>query len=287
MLRTAAMACCRLSGRLARSQPEPRQLAATFKIIKKEFRFGAEMFFPSGSARDIMNHSVQIIAMPFIFRTLCIFLALSLPALSSETEYADIQGVASVIDGDTIEIHATRIRLNGIDAPESAQPCQDARGKTWRCGQKAALALADRIGRQTVSCRQTDTDRYGRLVADCFAGGENLNRWLVSQGWAVAYRQYSTAYVEAEDSARAAGRGIWRGHFDMPMDWRADKRAYAANPPVMPRLMELAGQGWSCSGRKTCKAIGSCEEAQWYLQNCPWGGKLDRDSDGVPCESIC
>lgn len=198
-----------------------------------------------------------------------------------------IVGVASVIDGDTIDVHGARIRLNGIDAPESGQRCQDAQGTDWRCGQQAALALSDHIGRRSVTCRQTDMDRYGRVVADCFSGGENLNRWMVSAGWAVAYRQYSTAYVAAEDGARGSGRGIWQGRFEMPWDWRAARRNGVRADAPMPRLLQLAGQSYSCSPRKTCKAIGSCEEARWYLANCPWGGKLDRDNDGIPCESIC
>ena len=76
-------------------------------------------------------------------------LAGALPACSGETVDSDLPGVASVIDGDTIEIHGKRIRLNGIDAPESGQRCQNARGTAWRCGQQAALALSDRIGRRT------------------------------------------------------------------------------------------------------------------------------------------
>lgn len=64
-----------------------------------------------------------------------------------------IVGVASVIDGDTIEIHGQRIRLFGIDAPESSQLCARPGGERWRCGQRASLALADRIGRATVSCQ--------------------------------------------------------------------------------------------------------------------------------------
>ena len=63
-----------------------------------------------------------------------------------------IQGSASVIDGDTIEIRGQRIRLDAIDAPESSQPCLDAAGKRYRCGQKSAFALADTIGRSVVSC---------------------------------------------------------------------------------------------------------------------------------------
>ena len=214
-----------------------------------------------------------------------LILACALPVRSSEMVSPDLQGVASVIDGDTIEIHGSRIRLNGIDAPESGQLCQDARGKAWRCGQQASLALADRIGRQVVSCQQTDTDRYGRVVADCFAGGDSLNCWMVRERWAVAYRKYSTAYITAEDHARTGQRGIWQGHFDMPWDWRAERRSGQDTAPTMSRLYELAGQSWSCSPRRTCSQIGSCNEARWYLQNCPWGGKLDRDNDDIPARA--
>src|SRR5215475_8270074 len=77
---------------------------------------------------------------------------------------AAVVGVASVIDGDTIEIHGQRIRLYGIDAPEASQLC-DLDGKPWRCGQASANALADNIGRRTVMCEPRDRDRYGRLVS--------------------------------------------------------------------------------------------------------------------------
>lgn len=132
---------------------------------------------------------------------------------------ADLVGQARVVDGDTIEIHAQRIRLFGIDAPESSQTCLRG-GRPERCGQIAANALADEIGRQTVTCKQRDTDRYGRIVAVCYAGGVDLNGWMVEHGQAIAYRHYSRDYVPAEDRARAARRGIWSTEFQDPADYR-------------------------------------------------------------------
>ena len=132
---------------------------------------------------------------------------------------ASISGTASVIDGDTIEIHGKRIRLHGIDAPESKQTCTAA-GESWRCGQQAALALSEKIGRRPVTCDDRKRGKYGRTIAVCSVGGENLNEWLVSEGWALAYRAYSSDYVVAEDRARVAGKGLWRGEFTPPWDVR-------------------------------------------------------------------
>jgi endonuclease YncB( thermonuclease family) len=134
--------------------------------------------------------------------------------------HADLIGVASVIDADTIEIHGQRIRLHGIDAPEGGQVCLDAAGQKWRCGQRAALALQDLIGRRTVTCDERDVDRYGRIVGRCLVDDLDINEWLVAQGLALAYRRYSRDYVAAENDARAAGRGMWAGSFEPPWEWR-------------------------------------------------------------------
>ena len=147
-----------------------------------------------------------------------VFLLLSTVALVNAQ--TPIIGIASVIDGDTIEIHGQRIRLFGIDAPESRQLCVRPTGKRWRCGKQASFALADHIGRVTVRCEQRDIDRYHRVVAVCFRDAEALNRWMVANGWAVAYRRYSLDYVTDEDTARRNRTNIWSGEFDMPWDWR-------------------------------------------------------------------
>jgi endonuclease YncB( thermonuclease family) len=135
-----------------------------------------------------------------------------------------ITGVASVTDGDSLEIRGQRIRLHGIDAPESRQLCQRPDGTAWRCGQQAALALSDQIERSPVACHVRDTDRYGRAIAVCMKDARNLSAWMVQQGWAVAYRRYSRDYIPAEEDARRSRRNIWSGQFDMPWDWRRTQR---------------------------------------------------------------
>src|SRR5260370_15216308 len=135
---------------------------------------------------------------------------------------AALVGQASVIDGDTIEIHGTRIRFSGIDAPESRQTCE-ANGITYRCGQKAANALSDFIGIHTVNCNKTGMDRYHRVIAKCFADGVDLSSWMVANGWAIAYRKYSMDYVADEERARNQKAGIWAGTFVVPEEWRKGK----------------------------------------------------------------
>lgn len=141
-------------------------------------------------------------------------------ALPLQSAAQTITGVASVIDGDTIEIRNHRIRLHGIDAPESRQLCFDAANERWRCGQRATFALADEIGRAPVECTVRGTDRYDRAIAVCAQAGQDLNAWIVRQGWAVAYRRYSRDYVRAEEEARRNRRNLWAGRFNMPWDWR-------------------------------------------------------------------
>jgi len=130
-----------------------------------------------------------------------------------------LTGIPKIIDGDTIRIGNTRIRLHGIDAPEIKQTCTVG-GKDWRCGLEATSALANIVGEHWVTCSHRDKDRYGRIVAVCRAGSIDLNAWMVSSGWAVAYRRFSKDYVRDEDEARDARKGLWRGEFIMPWEWR-------------------------------------------------------------------
>ena len=137
------------------------------------------------------------------------------------TETPPPAGEVRVIDADTVEIGGVRYRLHGIDAPESRQTCR-ALGLTWDCGAAASEALASRA--QGMSCAGSGTDRFGRTIGVCSSGGEDLNAWLVANGWALAYRQFSEDYLSREEQARSGRRGIHRGEFIEPWNWRRGER---------------------------------------------------------------
>jgi endonuclease YncB( thermonuclease family) len=120
-------------------------------------------------------------------------------------------GPVRVIDGDTLHIGETRIRLHGIDAPERDQHCDGPSGAAWACGQWARAHLQRLVRAGRVDCVALDTDRYGRTLARCTAGGADIAAQMVADGAATAYRKYSTAYIGQEREARAAARGLWAG----------------------------------------------------------------------------
>ncbi len=140
-----------------------------------------------------------------------------------------VQGMARVLDGDTIEIAATRIRLEGIDAPEGGQTCARAGGGTWRCGQAASVELQRLIGRASVRCESRGSDRYGRMLGICFVGATDINAEMVRRGFAWAFVKYSRAYVAEEAEARTRGLGIWQAPTMTAWDHRAGRWEAAGN----------------------------------------------------------
>ncbi len=126
-----------------------------------------------------------------------------------------ISGRATVIDGDSLLIDDRNVRLKGIDAPELGQTCGSPSGE-WACGRQARQALARLIAGRSVTCHSWRQDRYDRDLSDCEAGAINLNQRMVEIGMAVSFGDF-----EGEEAdARSENRGIWRGPFERPRQWR-------------------------------------------------------------------
>ena len=124
-----------------------------------------------------------------------------------------------IIDGDTIHIDKIKYRLHGIDAPEMKQICEINK-KKYNCGVKSRDFLNSLIGSKFVRCEQKDVDRYKRVVAECFVGNTNINKELVRNGWALAYKDYSSDYILDEKFASENRLGMWEGRFIHPKKWR-------------------------------------------------------------------
>lgn len=126
-----------------------------------------------------------------------------------------VSGRAFAIDGDTIRIGDSKIRLKGIDAPEMTQSCiRD--GKPVLCGEKARDALLVMILNQHVECRVSGRDRYQRSLARCYVNDEDIGARMVAEGCAVAYGDYRLL----EAKARLQSRGVWATSFERPQEWR-------------------------------------------------------------------
>lgn len=145
-----------------------------------------------------------------------------------------ISGNPYVVDGDSLVMGDTKLRLLGVDAPELDQECS-ADGSLWPCGKQARAQLRRKINGQIVSCTTWGEDRYQRLLATCSANRVELNAWLVMSGWAIDYG----GYAREEGEARRNASGIWRGQFENPGEWRRLNRSQAsAVPHTMPSWVQ-------------------------------------------------
>lgn len=217
---------------------------------------------------------------------------LTLFFLSGLSQAAELRGeIVGITDGDTVKLldssrRQHKIRLTEIDTPERGQP--------W--GKKATKALSRKISRKTVIVQTDGTDRYGRVLGRIFYQGRDINREMVSEGHAWVYRQYMTdsSFLENESQAREKRLGLW-GHSEMPVapwEWRRDSRSpiISSEPANSTGLFEqLKGwlnEGSSCGSKRYCREMKDCSEAMHYLNECGLN-RLDGDSDGIPCESLC
>ena len=206
-------------------------------------------------------------------RTIRIACCLVLLACGTSQDASIVGEVISVRDGDTVELlvesRAMRVRLAEIDAPEIGQP--------W--GRRAKERLVALAFREIARVEIVGADGYGRLLGQLYVGDLHVNRQLVREGHAWAYRQYleDEALLELESQARAQRIGLWQFAVGAvpPWDWRRGERAGAPSP--LPE---------ECRGKRFCSQMESCEEAEFFLTRCGMS-QLDRDGDGVPCELLC
>tara|TARA_B100000902_G_C27005017_1_gene761785 strand:- start:38 stop:529 length:492 start_codon:yes stop_codon:yes gene_type:complete len=143
----------------------------------------------------------------------------------------EITGIPKIVDGDTVHINNYKIRLEGIDAPEIRQICKKEKLKIsfnigytfyedYNCGKISKEKLTTKVQRSKIKCISSSKDRYKRYLATCFKNKINLNRWMVRNGHAVAYRRYSKEYIDDEDFAKENKLGLWQGKFLNPEKWR-------------------------------------------------------------------
>lgn len=165
-------------------------------------------------------------------------------AATNILQAGELNGIAHVVDGDTIGIGSIKIRLEGIDAPETDQLCLGENAERTTCGIEARNQLAARIEGKEILCTLTGTDRYGRSLGVCRLSNEDINRWMVRSGWALAFTRYSTIYSTVEQEARAGKRGLWKGAFIAPWNWRHRDRKTeilgALSVPINSQALLLA-----------------------------------------------
>ena len=158
--------------------------------------------------------------------SIILFLSIITSAISFEKI---ITGKARVTDGDTIKINNQKIRLFGIDAPETKQFCKEVYlsflifnfKRDYKCGEKSTNALKKKIQGKNIRCLvQDNKDRYRRNIGICYLKKQDINSWLVKNGYAIAYRRYSKKYINDEQYAKDSKLGIWQGTFMKPEKWR-------------------------------------------------------------------
>jgi endonuclease YncB( thermonuclease family) len=210
---------------------------------------------------------------------LAIPLLLLLPAVA---DAADITGVPKIREGDQIIIGNSRIRLGGIDAPSVDQLCLNHSGERWTCGVAARDELIKHVGGKSWSCHVVQTDRRGRQIARCEVDGEDIQKWMVKSGWALAYVRFSHDYDADEKAARDAKAGMWQGAFIAPWDWRVRNKKTAilgaAKAPDNASTILLASASGSVAPSPDCTIKGNVNRSGECIYHQPtsrWYAKIE------------
>ena len=196
----------------------------------------------------------------------------------AQAKTSEFTGVPKIVDGDTIRFGDVRLHLEGIDAPQTDQACFDKTGTRWKCGVAARDQLQSLAGTKLWACRIDREDLFGRQLAKCQAGGEDVARQMVEGGWALASTTGSAIYLPDEVAARGSGAGLWAGAFIAPLDWRQQNRhakIYGKKPLPARSAAQLLASAFGASPPSADCAIkgnvnwsGKCifhkPDGRWY-----------------------
>jgi endonuclease YncB( thermonuclease family) len=207
-------------------------------------------------------------------------IALLLPTLA---QAADLTGPAKVRGGDAILIANMRVRLGGIDAPSVDQLCLNSQGERWTCGAAARDELIKHTENKMWTCHtSTAADRRGRLVARCEVDGEDIQKWIVRNGWALSYVRFSHDYDQDEKAARDAKAGMWQGAFIAPWDWRVRNKKTtilgATRPPETANAILLASASGAVAPSPECTIKGNVNSAGECIYHTPksrWYARIE------------
>ena len=192
--------------------------------------------------------------------------AIAILLLPTAAFAVDITGVPKIREGDQIQIGSSRIRLGGIDAPSVDQLCLNTKGERWTCGVAARDELIKHVENKPWTCHvRQPADRRGRVIARCDVDGEDIQKWLVTSGWAMSYVRVSHDYDADENTARDAKAGMWQGAFIAPWDWRVRNKKTtilgAAKPPDNANAILLASASGSVAPSPDCTIKGNVNRA--------------------------
>ena len=224
---------CREGGQISVSQAMARKRQARTTAARSKIQYDNNAHIESSMAsRRISLANAGRVAVAVVVLTFS-------QASMAINPYASVSGIPRIIDGDTVEVSGKRVRLLGIDAPELKQFCTNTSTMSnFPCGSIAKNALIKKVGAMPMVCAvQEKTDVYGRLLGYCGTRvdastlasrpASSLNAWMVRSGNALAYRQYSTAFVEQEEAARKSKQGLWAKNvkFEVPWEWRKSQHS--------------------------------------------------------------
>ncbi|CCD92235.1 conserved exported hypothetical protein [Bradyrhizobium sp. ORS 375] len=197
-----------------------------------------------------------------------------------------LAATATVRSGDTIQLGDTVFRLDGIDAPEVDQLCIDDHADPWSCGVEAREQLTRLIGGRAVRCEDLGPDKplKTRRIGLCAVDGDklSLNQQLARAGFAISAEPAAKARVKDDvAAAKDAARGLWKGCFIAPSEFRSDKKDGALlgaacradrDPEIRAVLFPEAPSappGCTIKGKFAVRARVTGNIGIYHLQGCP------------------